>query len=71
MRRRWRRWIGWSASTSRSGTDGSQCRSGRPAAARRSRRYLGDAERLSRETVHAGPLREYLPEHQTLYRKHV
>jgi gamma-glutamylaminecyclotransferase len=33
--------------------------------------YLGDAERLSRETVHAGPLREYLPEHQTLYRKHV
>jgi gamma-glutamylaminecyclotransferase len=33
--------------------------------------YLGCAERLSRETVHAGPLREYLPEHQTLYRKHL
>jgi gamma-glutamylaminecyclotransferase len=33
--------------------------------------YLGRAERLSRETVHAGPLREYLPEHQTLYRKHL
>ncbi|HET9978523.1 MAG TPA: GNAT family N-acetyltransferase [Burkholderiaceae bacterium] len=33
--------------------------------------YFGDAERAARETVHHGPLPEYLPEHQVLYRKHL
>lgn len=33
--------------------------------------YLGNAERLASEAVHAGPLDEYQPEHQVLYRKHL
>jgi RimJ/RimL family protein N-acetyltransferase len=33
--------------------------------------YFGDAERAARETMHHGPLPEYLPEHQVLYRKHL
>lgn len=30
--------------------------------------YFGDAARVSRETVHAGPLPEFLPEHDRRYR---
>jgi gamma-glutamylaminecyclotransferase len=33
--------------------------------------YLGTPERLSTEVIHFGPLAEYLPEHQALYRKHL
>jgi RimJ/RimL family protein N-acetyltransferase len=33
--------------------------------------YFGDAARAARETVHLGPLPEYLAAHQALYRKHL
>jgi gamma-glutamylaminecyclotransferase len=33
--------------------------------------YLGSPLRLQAEVRHFGPLAEYLPEHQALYRKHV
>jgi gamma-glutamylaminecyclotransferase len=33
--------------------------------------YLGSPSRLSSEVVHFGPLPEYLPEHQTRFRKHL
>jgi gamma-glutamylaminecyclotransferase len=33
--------------------------------------YFGSAERLAFERVHHGPLPEYLPAHQALYRKHL
>jgi gamma-glutamylaminecyclotransferase len=33
--------------------------------------YLGSPQRLAHEVIHHGPLPEYLPEHQALYRKHL
>jgi gamma-glutamylaminecyclotransferase len=33
--------------------------------------YFGSASRLARETIHHGPLAEYTPAHQVLYRKHL
>jgi gamma-glutamylaminecyclotransferase len=33
--------------------------------------YLGSPERLAHEVIHHGPLPQYLPEHQVLYRKHL
>ena len=40
-------------------------------AALRALAYFGDAERAAVDPVHHGPLPEYLPEHQALYRKHL
>lgn len=40
-------------------------------AALRALAYFGDAERALHDTVHHGPIAEYLPEHQVLYRKHL